>query len=247
MFIYILFFLIISWLCISLSSQYKTYKYLIMSFELINDSFIFQNFMNDILINYVNEFVIVYLNDIVVYNNSKKKHVKHVRKILQRLREVEIQVDVNKYEFHITEIKFLSMIIERDDIKMNSEKIKTIVEWSTSHHLKNVQVFVKFVNFYKRFIKNFSKIVKSLIKLIKKNQSFYWSENCQIAFEQLKKRVIETFVLSYFSSELKTYLKSDSSNYVSVEILSQKENDDLIKSMTYFSKILFSVECNYEI
>jgi hypothetical protein len=34
---------------------------------------------------------------------------------------------------------------------------------------------------------------------------------------------------------------------VSIEILSQKENDDLIKSMTYFSKTLFSVECNYEI
>ncbi len=89
--------------------------------------------------------------------------------------------------------------------------------------------------------------MKSLIKLIRKNQSFYWSENCQIAFEQLKKRVIETSVLSYFSSELKTYLKFDSSDYVSVEVLSQKENDDLIRSVTYFSKILSSVECNYEI
>ncbi len=84
--------------------------------------------MNDNLMNYLDEFVIIYLNDIVVYNNSKKKHVRHVRKILQRLREIEIQIDVNKCEFHITEIKFLSMIIERDDIKMNSEKIKAIVE-----------------------------------------------------------------------------------------------------------------------
>jgi hypothetical protein len=154
---------------ITFRTKYETYKYLIMSFELINDSFIFQNFMNDILMNYLNEFVIVYLNDIVVYNNSKKKHERHVRKILQRLREVEIQADVNKCEFHITEIKFLSMIIERDDIKMNSEKIKTIIEWNTWHHLKNVQTFVKFVNFYRRFIKNFFKIVKSLIKLIRKN------------------------------------------------------------------------------
>ncbi len=99
-----------------------------MSFELINDSFIFQNFMNDILMNYLNEFVIVYLNDIVIYNNSKKKHIKHVRKILQRFREAEIQIDVNKCEFHIIEIKFLSMIIERDDIKMNFEKVKTIIK-----------------------------------------------------------------------------------------------------------------------
>jgi hypothetical protein len=42
-------------------------------------------------------------------------------------------------------------------------------------------------------------------------------------------------------------LKSNSSNYVSIEMLFQKENDDLIKSIIYFSKTLFSVEYNYEI
>jgi hypothetical protein len=62
--------------------KYNTYKYLMMCFELINKSSIFQNFINDILINYLNEFIITYLNDIIVYNNSKKKHVQHVRKIL---------------------------------------------------------------------------------------------------------------------------------------------------------------------
>jgi hypothetical protein len=39
----------------------------------------------------------------------------------------------------------------------------------------------------------------------------------------------------------------DYTDYVSVEILSQKEDDDLIKSITYLSKTLFFAECNYEI
>jgi hypothetical protein len=108
--------------------KYDTYKYLMISFELINESSTFQNFMNDTLMNYLDEFVITYLNDIIVYNNIKKKHVQHVRKILQRLRETNIQIDVNKCEFHTIETKFLDMIINRDEIKMNFEKIKTIVE-----------------------------------------------------------------------------------------------------------------------
>jgi hypothetical protein len=54
-------------------------------------------------------------------------------------------------------------------------------------------------------------------------------------------------VLFYFSSELKTFLESDSFDYVSIEVLSQKKDDDLIKSVTYFSKTLFSADCNYEI
>jgi hypothetical protein len=47
---------------------------------------------------------------------------------LQRLRKAEIQTDVDKCEFHIIETKFLEMIIERDEIKMNFEKVKAIVE-----------------------------------------------------------------------------------------------------------------------
>jgi hypothetical protein len=139
------------------------------------------------------------------------------------------------------------MIVDRDDIKMNLEKIKAIVEWEKLTHLKEIQTFLRFVNFYKRFIKDFFKMTKSLIKLTKKNQLFSWSKDCQTTFDELKKRVIEAFVLSYFLSELETFLKSDSSNYVSARVLSQKKNDDLIRSVTYFSKTLSSAECNYEI
>jgi hypothetical protein len=78
--------------------------------------------------NYLNEFVIAYLNDIIIYSNNKKKHVQHVRKILQRLREANIQADVDKCEFHTTETKILEMIMRRDDIKMNFKKVKAIVE-----------------------------------------------------------------------------------------------------------------------
>ncbi len=99
-----------------------------MFFELINESSTFQNFMNDILMNYLNEFVMTYLNDIIVYSNSKKKHIKHVQKILQRLREANIQIDVNKCEFYTIETKFLKMIVKRNEIKTNSEKIRVIIE-----------------------------------------------------------------------------------------------------------------------
>jgi hypothetical protein len=87
-------------------------------------------------------------------------------------------------------------------------------------HLKKVQTFLRFVNFYRRFIKNFFKIVKSLVELTRKNQLFFWSKDCQATFNELKKRVIEAFVLLYFSSELKTFLESDLFDYMSIEVLS---------------------------
>ncbi len=84
--------------------------------------------MNDTLMNYLDDFVMTYLNDIIVYSNTKKDHIQHVKKILQRLRETDIQIDFDKYEFYITETKFFEMIVKRDEIKMNSEKVKLIIK-----------------------------------------------------------------------------------------------------------------------
>ncbi len=102
----------------------------------------------------------------------------------------------------------------RDDIKMNSEKIKVIMKWKKLTYLKKIHAFLSFVNFYKQFIKDFFEVAKFLVKLIRKNHLFSWSKDCQIAFNKLKKRVIEASILSYFSSELETFLKSNSSDYV---------------------------------
>jgi hypothetical protein len=108
--------------------RFDFYKYLILSFDLINDSITFQNFINDTFMKYLNEFVVIYLDDILIYNQNMSEHRKHVRKVLQKLRDVDIQVDINKCEFHVTKIKFLEVIINQDDIRMHSKKIRVIQE-----------------------------------------------------------------------------------------------------------------------
>ena len=64
---------------IAFRTRYNLYKYLVMSFELINVSFIWQHFINDIFRNKLDVFCIVYLDDILIYNNIKKQHDEHVR------------------------------------------------------------------------------------------------------------------------------------------------------------------------
>jgi hypothetical protein len=178
--------------------RFEFYKYRILSFEFINESITFQNFINDIFMKYLNEFVVTYLNDILVYNNSLKEHREHVKKMLQKFRDTEIQIDIDKCEFHTTETKFLEVIVERNDICMNSKKIAAIVEWAISIHLKQVQVFLEFINFYRRFIKNFCRVIRSLIQLTKKDKSFEWTFVCQRTFDELKKRITKVSILAHF-------------------------------------------------
>ena len=142
------------------------FESLIMFFELCNSPSSFQFFINEAFHNFLNVFCTAYLNDILIYNDNEKKHDEHVYLILTHLQKFRLYVDIEKCVFKIQEVPYLSLLIEIDGIHMDPQKIATIINWFTFIKLKQVQNFLKFINFYHCFIVNFFKIVKSLTHLI---------------------------------------------------------------------------------
>jgi ribonuclease HI len=55
--------------------------------------------------------------------------------------------------------------------------------------------FLGLAGYYRRFIKDFSKIAKPMTRLLEKNKDFDWTKECQVSFEELKKRLTLTPVL----------------------------------------------------
>ncbi len=155
-------------------TSFDFYKYHVMSFKLINDSTFYQHYMNDVLFDYLHQFCQIYLDDIIIYSKTLKKHKKHVRLVLHRLREIDLQMNINKCKFHVQKIFFLKLLLFIKELKMNLRKVQAVVKWSTSTNLTQMQFFIDFCNFYRRFIKNFSKIVHLLIQLIQKEMIFEW-------------------------------------------------------------------------
>ncbi len=218
-----------------------------MLFELINESTFFQHYINDVLFDCLHKFCQIYLNNILIYSKILKKHRTHVKKMLDKLREVDLQIDIDKCEFKIQKISFLKLLIFINDLRMNSRKVDVIRSWEVSRSLTHVQIFIDFCNFYRRFIKNFSKIAQSMIKLIWKDHSFEWTEICQMIFEKLKQQMMTALVLKHFNSIREAILKTNFSNYVNDEVLSQYDDEDILHSMIFYSKNMIFAECNYEI
>ncbi len=151
---------------------FDVYKYKVMLFELINESTFFQHYINNVLFDCLHKFCQTYLNNILIYSKILKKHRTHVKKMLNKLREVDLQIDIDKCEFEIQKISFLELLIFINDLRMNSRKVDVIRSWKVFQSLTHVQIFIDFCNFYRRFIKNFSKIARSMIKLTRKDHSF---------------------------------------------------------------------------
>ncbi len=169
-----------NWIWIKEEDEWKTvfctqlehYEYLIMSFNLINASVMFQTFVNNVLWCYLNQFVIVYLNDILVYSRTKKEHVQHVRKVLQTLKKVNLRIKSEKSEFHVQSVQFLRFIVMFQSLRMNLKKIEAVMTWLMSKSKIEVQFFLEFANFYKCFIKKYFRIISSLTNLMRKNILF---------------------------------------------------------------------------
>ena len=83
-----------------------------------------------------------------------------------------MQTDIKKSQFSVTEIKFLGFIILITRLRMDPEKVKTVVNWETPTNVKVVRSFLGFINFFRRFLKNHGRIRKPLVRLTKKNMPF---------------------------------------------------------------------------
>ena len=67
-----------------------------------------------------------YIDDIFIMKRTKKKHRERTRKILRKLLTTELRIKFFKSEFKKEEVKFLKYIIEREDIKLDSEKVRVL-------------------------------------------------------------------------------------------------------------------------
>jgi len=90
----------------------------------------------------------VYLDDILIYLDNKLKHQVHVKKVLKRLRNAGLQVNIKKCEFGVKQTKYLRFIVSIEGIKVNPKKVEAIRNWKPPYTIKGIQSFLGFCNFY---------------------------------------------------------------------------------------------------
>ena len=87
-------------------------------------------------------------------------------------------------------------MIRSEEIKIEKEKIKRVLDWLTSKGVKNIQKLLGLANYYQQLIKDFTSITRPLHDLVKKNQKGDWTEKQKKIFKELKKRFIKKPVLA---------------------------------------------------
>ena len=105
--------------------------------------------------------MIVFIDDILVYSSSEAEHERHLRQVLQRLREHRLYAKFKKCKFWLPEVTFLGHIVGEDGIKVEAMR-----DYPRPRNASEVRSFLGLAGYYRRFVEGFSKIAAPMTELI---------------------------------------------------------------------------------
>ena len=211
-----------------------------MFFELTNVFATLQKVVNKTLYDYLNIFVIVYMNDVLIFSKIKEKHEQHIVKVLKRFQEHNLKVKEKKSKFFKQEITFLEYVIQLERIEMKANKLKTIKKWSIFKNKKDIQSFLRFIEFYQNMTKDYAKKTISLTNLLRNDTRFEWTKLQNEIFKNLKREFASKESLKIYDSNENTFLFIDAFDRALESCIVQKE-----RSLEYYFKKLTFAKVNY--
>jgi hypothetical protein len=177
------------------STRYGLYEFLVMSFGLTNAPAYFMHLMNSVFMTELDKFVVVFIDDILIYSKNEKEHAKHLRIVLQHLRDHKLYAKFSKCEFWLKSVKFLGHTISQDGISVDPSIVQEVMDWKPPKSIHQICSFLGLAGYYRRFIPDFSRIAKPMTELLKKGVKFVWSEACEKAFHALRQHLTSALVL----------------------------------------------------
>jgi len=148
-----------------------------------------------------------------------EKHEALVKQVLARLERHDLAVSLKKSVFQVDTVEFLGYIVGKSGVTMSEKKVESILNWKAPRSVKDIPIFIGFANFYRRFIENFSKICKPITDTLKTKGGkhlWYWGEEQDKAFEELKRRFTSAPILAHFYPDRKTIIETDASDFALV-------------------------------
>ena len=157
-----------------------------------------------------------------------------------------LKIKIKKCAFHKKKKFSLRHIVGVNGIWINFKKIEIIRDWFILKIVKEIQKFLKFVNFNWHFIEKYSHKVEFLMWFTQQNKHFYWGPEQQQTFNISKGACTTQPILWLYNPKKRCWIEIDASDLAIRTCLTQKYENKWHPVM-YFSQKIFPAKQNYGI
>lgn len=212
----------------SFSTEKGSFRFTRLPFGLAVSPNSFQRMMTMAFAGVTPERAFLYMDDLIVIGCSQKHHLDNLRKVFETCRKFNLKLNPTKCRFFHKEVTYLGHKITDKGILPDDSKYEIIENYPIPENADAVKRFVAFCNYYRRFIPNFAEISAPLNKLTRKTSTFLWTDECQNAFETLKKALVSPKILQYPDFTKQFTVTTDASKEACGAVLSQNfDGNDL--------------------
>ena len=234
--------------CTAFSTAKSHWQFKRLGFGLRNAPAAFQREIQTILQDFSQK-VIVYIDDILIVEDSFKKHLQLVTKVLCTLTKYGIKVKPSKCQWFSGSVDFLGHTISSSGIRKQQSYMEKVDAIPLPETVGELREFLGLINFHRKFIKGASVVQRPLSELTggKKNTKVEWTRERQDAFEQLKdlmRQDIELTFPCYAEDSPKIELWVDASAVGAGACLKQRQEEE-DKIISYASMTFNQSQRNY--
>uniref|UniRef100_A0A2N9ESA7 RNase H type-1 domain-containing protein n=1 Tax=Fagus sylvatica TaxID=28930 RepID=A0A2N9ESA7_FAGSY len=172
------------------------YCYKVMPFGLKNAGAMYQRMVTKMFKNQIGKTMEIYIDDMVVKSRSSQNHLKDLTETFRILRLHKLRLNASKCVFGVGSGKFLGFMVSHRGIEVNPDQIKVIQELKAPQTHKEVQRLTGMTAALSRFISRSADRCQPFFQLLKKSTIFKWDDRCVSAFEDLKKYLSSSLLLS---------------------------------------------------
>ena len=139
-------------------TRYGPLEILVLPLGLCSAPPSFMRLMHHIFDDLLDVCVIIFIDDVLIYSKTTEEYDKHVRMVLDKLREHSLYAKLSKCSFFQPQVEFLGFMVGRNGISMEHSKIKAVLDWPAPENRKQLMSFLGLANYYRKFIKDHAAI-----------------------------------------------------------------------------------------
>ena len=212
----------------------------------------YQALMNHLFSPYIGRFMDIYLDDIVIYSNTLDEHKEHVRIILDILEREKLYLSRNKVHFLQPSLKLLGRIIDDNGIRMDMDKVDTVLNWKVPTNRDLLRGFIGSVGYLADDIPNVRIPMGVLSAITGDTVPFRWGYTEQRAFDDVKRLVHNArehhrIPLVYSPDAQPIWMITDGCSTGISGLVSQGEDWKTAKIAAFYSAKLNPAQQNYPV